>query len=63
MAKKSTKRRRWTKEDVLTLETLACKKVKVGVIARKLKRSPEAMRQKGTKLGVMLRTSRKERGA
>jgi hypothetical protein len=62
MEKRTTQRRLWTKDDVLTLRSLAGEKAKVSIIARKLKRSPEATRQKGSKLGVMLRTSRKERG-
>jgi hypothetical protein len=39
MAKKTTKLRPWTKEDVRTLKTLAREKVKTSVIARKLKRT------------------------
>ncbi len=54
MAKKATKRRPWTKEDVRTLKTLAREKVKTSVIARKLKRSRGTTYQKARKLGVTL---------
>jgi hypothetical protein len=54
MAKKTTKLRPWTKEDVRTLKTLAREKTKTTVIARKLKRTPEATYQKARGLGVML---------
>ena len=39
-AKKTTKLRPWTKEDVRMLKTLAREKTKTSVIARKLKRTP-----------------------
>lgn len=54
MAKKTTKIRVWTKEDVLTLKTLAREKTKTTVIARKLKRSVGATHQKAMRLGVTL---------
>jgi hypothetical protein len=54
MAKKTTKLRPWTKEDVRTLKTLAREKVKTSVIARKLKRTLGATYQKATALGVTL---------
>ena len=54
MAKKTTKLRPWTKEDVRTLKTLAREKVKTSVVARKLKRSVGATRQKAMILGVTL---------
>jgi hypothetical protein len=54
MAKTSRKLRAWTKEDVRTLKTLAREKVKTSVIARKLKRSYAATRQKASTLGVAL---------
>jgi hypothetical protein len=57
MAKKAAKRRPWTKEDVRTLKTLAREKTKTTVIARKLKRSVGATRQKAMGLGVTLGTS------
>jgi hypothetical protein len=46
-AKKATKIRPWTKEDVRTLKTLAREKAKTAVIARKLKRTLGATYQKG----------------
>jgi hypothetical protein len=60
MAKKTTKLRPWTKEDVRTLKTLAREKVKTSVIARKLKRSPGATYQQASKLGVSLGTTRRK---
>jgi hypothetical protein len=53
MAKKSVGRKEWTKDDVRTLKTLAGK-TKTTVIARKLKRSYGATRQKASSLGVSL---------
>jgi hypothetical protein len=61
MAKKAAKRRPWTKEDVRTLKTLAREKTKTTVIARKLKRSEGATRQKAMILGVTLGGARKRR--
>jgi|SRR5260221_8419130 hypothetical protein len=43
MAKKTVKRRDWTKEDIRTLKTLAREKTKTTVIARRLKRSVGAL--------------------
>ena len=54
MAKKTTKIRPWTKDDVRMLKTLAREKTKTTVIARKLKRSYAATRQKASTLGVTL---------
>jgi hypothetical protein len=51
---KKTKLRPWTKDDVRTLKTLAREKTKTTVIARKLKRTEGATRQKAKGLGVML---------
>jgi len=66
MARKTTKLRPWTKEDVRTLRTLARDKVKTTVIARKLRRSVGATHQKAMHLGVTLgggrRKKRNERG-
>jgi hypothetical protein len=62
MAKKATKIRPWTKEDVRTLKTLAREKTKTTVIARKLKRSVPATYQQASKLGVALGGRRKRRG-
>jgi hypothetical protein len=62
MAKKVLKRRPWTKEDVRTLKALARDKTKTTVIARKLKRTPEATYQRASKLGVTLRGGRGRKG-
>jgi hypothetical protein len=63
MAKKTTKLRPWTKEDVRVLKTLAREKVKTSVIARKLKRSVGATYQQASNLRVTLGTSRRKRKA
>src|SRR5208337_336947 len=63
MAKKTTKLRPWTKEDIRTLKTLAREKVKTSVIARKLKRTLGSTYQKAMKLGVTLGARRKKRKA
>ena len=54
MAKKATKIRPWTKEDVRMLKALAREKTKTTVIARKLKRSVGALHQKAMRTGVTL---------
>jgi hypothetical protein len=59
MAKKVTRSRPWTKEEVRMLKTLTGAKTKM-VIARKLKRSVDVMYGLATKLGVMRRET--ERG-
>jgi hypothetical protein len=59
MAKKVTTRREWTKDDARTLKTLARKKTKTTVIARKLKRALGATYQKARELGVTLGGGRK----
>jgi hypothetical protein len=53
MAKKS-KRRTWTTADVRTLKSAAKKKTRAASIARTLKRSEGATRQKAFSLGVSL---------
>jgi hypothetical protein len=53
MAKKS-KRRAWTAADVRTLKTSAKKKTRAASIARSLKRTEGATRQKAFSLGVSL---------
>jgi hypothetical protein len=63
MAKKTTKLRPWTKEDVRTLKTLAREKTKTAVIAGRLKRTPGATKQKAMRLGVTLGEGRQKRGA
>jgi hypothetical protein len=62
MAKKTLKLRPWTKEDVRTLKTLAREKTKTAVIARKLRRSVHATRQKASVLGVTLGGGRERKG-
>jgi hypothetical protein len=54
MAKKITRIRPWTKEEVRMLKTLAREQTKTTVIARKLKRSAAAVYQRASKLAVML---------
>jgi hypothetical protein len=53
MAKRPT-RREWTKEDVRELKTLARQKTPVAKIAKSLKRTLGATKQKAFKLGVSL---------
>ena len=52
MSKKVTRSRPWTKEEVRMLKTLTGAKTKM-VIARKLKRSVDAMSRLASRLGVM----------
>jgi hypothetical protein len=54
MAKATKKARPWTKEDVHLLKTLVREKTKTSVVARKLKRTEGATRQKASMLGVKL---------
>ena len=54
MAKKGSKRREWTKIDIRELKTLARGKTPAGKIARALKRTEGATRQKAFSLGVSL---------
>jgi hypothetical protein len=58
-AKKATKIRPWTKDDVRMLKTLAREKTETTVIVRKLKRTLGATRQQAFKLGVSLGGGRK----
>jgi hypothetical protein len=51
---KNGKRRSWTTADVRTLKTLARKKTRAGKIAKTLKRTEGATRQKAFSLGVSL---------
>jgi hypothetical protein len=55
MAKKS-KRRAWTKDDVRMLKSLARQKTPAAKIARALKRTVGATRQRASSLGVSLET-------
>jgi hypothetical protein len=61
MALKAVKRREWTKDDVRELRTLAREKTKVSVIARKLKRTEGATRQKARSLNISLRSVKRKR--
>jgi hypothetical protein len=54
MAKKTTKPRPWTKEDLQMLKAMVREKTKTSVVARKLKRTESATRQKAAALGVKL---------
>ena len=56
MFKKRAKRRAWTSEQVRTLKTLAKKKKRAASIAKTLKRTEGATRQKAFSLGVSLDT-------
>jgi hypothetical protein len=51
---KKSKRRGWTTDDIRTLKSLAKKKTKAGAIARALKRTEGATRQKAFSLGLSL---------
>jgi hypothetical protein len=46
--------RPWTKEDIRMLKTLVREKTKTSMVARKLKRTETATRQKARALGVKL---------
>jgi hypothetical protein len=54
IVKKREPRRPWTKEDIRMLKTMAREKTKTSVVARKLKRTEGATRQKASVLGVKL---------
>jgi hypothetical protein len=54
MAKKAKKRRAWTATEVRDLKSLAKKKTPAGQIAKKLKRSEGATRQKAFSIGLSL---------
>jgi hypothetical protein len=54
MAKKAVKRREWTSADVKTLRSLAKKKTQAGRIAKALKRTEGATRQKAFSRGLSL---------
>lgn len=51
---KNSKRRAWTKADVRTLKTLVKKKAHASSIARVLKRTEGATRQKAFSMGLSL---------
>jgi hypothetical protein len=54
MARKTTKRRAWTSEHERTLKTLARKRTKAAKIAKTLKRTEGATRQKAFSMGLSL---------
>ena len=54
MVKKVSKRRQWTKKHVRKLKKLAKKKIPAASIAKTLKRSEGATRQKAFTLGLSL---------
>jgi hypothetical protein len=54
MATKAKKRRAWTPDNVRTLKTLAKKKTRAASIAKALKRTEGATRQKAFSLGMSL---------
>jgi len=56
MAKKATKRRAWSAEEVRTLKTMARNKKRASRIAKTLKRSEGATRQKAFSMGLSLDT-------
>ena len=56
MAKKATKRRAWTPEEIRTLKGLARKKTHAARIAKTLKRTEGATRQKAFSMGLSLDT-------
>ena len=60
MAKKVTRSRPWTKEELRMLKTLTREKTRI-VIARKLKRSVDAMYGLASRLGVMLGAGRRRK--
>jgi hypothetical protein len=61
-SKKTSARRPWSKEDVKTLKGMA-RKEPASKIAKSLKRTEGATRQKATALGVSLNTAGKKRAA
>ena len=54
MARKNSKRREWNRTDVRELKSLAREKMPAAKIARRLKRTEGATRQKAFSLGVSL---------
>ena len=54
MAKRAKKRRAWTAGELRDLKALARKKTPAGQIAKKLKRSEGATRQKAFSIGLSL---------
>lgn len=54
MAKRTKKRRAWTSSEVRELKTMAKRKTPASRIARKLKRTEGATRQKAFSIGLSL---------
>ena len=54
MAKRPKKRRAWTADELRDLKTMARKKTPAGRIAKKLRRSEGATRQKAFSIGLSL---------
>jgi hypothetical protein len=54
MAKRTKKRRAWTSGEVRELKTMARKKTRASQIAKKLRRSEGATRQKAFSIGLSL---------
>jgi hypothetical protein len=54
MAKRAKKRRAWTAAEVRDLKTMAKKKTAAGKIAKKLRRTEGATRQKAFSMGLSL---------
>jgi hypothetical protein len=54
MAKRAKKRRAWTSGEVRELKAMARKKTTAGKIAKKLKRTEGATRQKAFSIGLSL---------
>jgi len=54
MAKRAKKRRAWTAGEVRNLKAMARKKTPAGKIAKKLRRSEGATRQKAFSIGLSL---------
>ena len=54
MAKRAKKRRAWTSVEVRELKAMARKKTPAGMIAKKLRRSEGATRQKAFSIGLSL---------
>ncbi len=58
VAKKVVKRREWTKEDVRLLKGMAKQRMPAAKVAKSLKRTEGATRQKAFQLGVSMDTRR-----
>ena len=54
MAKRKKKRRAWTSSELRELKTMARKKAKASQIAKKLRRTEGATRQKAFSIGLSL---------